>query len=211
MNNIDSQSLMAYADGELDAIERQQVERALAESPELQQQLQQICQLDTLLGAAFNDAMQGQQPPLRALDPIGHASGPGLQVWQGLKLWQGLSERFSWQASAAAAALLVVGVAIGGWFERQSLQAEFAVNQQQLEQAIDKALETRLSGESLQWSGAKAKRVGSITPVRTYKSDQGQYCREFIQRQSEAGQINELRGVACRGEQGWKLKANYYL
>lgn len=205
MINMDSQTLMAYADGELTIVERQEVERTLADSPELQLQLQRICHLDTLLGAAFSEAMQGQQPPLRALDPVGHKSGSGLQ------LWQGLSERFSWQVSIAAAALLVVGITIGGWFERQSLQAEFAINQQQLEQAIDKALETHLSGESLQWGGAKAARVGSITPVRTYKSDQGQYCREFIQRQSEAGQINEQRGVACRGEQGWQLKANYYL
>ncbi|MEH6473554.1 MAG: RT0821/Lpp0805 family surface protein [Halopseudomonas sp.] len=204
MMQVDSQTLMAYADGELAAPERALVEQALEQSPELQQQLEQLSRLDTLLGAAFNDAMHGPQPPLRALDPVGQTPKSGLQ------LWQAVGQIFNWQAGAAAA-LLVLGVAVGGWYERQALSTELAVNQQQLERAIDQALETRLSGESFQWTSAKAKREGSITPVRTYKSEQGQYCREFIERRSVAGQVNEQRGVACRDEQGWQLKANYYL
>ncbi len=204
MSNIDAQTLMAYFDGELAASDRQYVEQALEENPELQEQLQQICHLDSLLGVAYSDAMHGQQPPLRAFDSVGHATS--FKSW----LLSGLNGLWNWQVGAAAA-LLLLGVTAGGWYERQSQQTEFAFNQQQIEQAIDKALETYMSGESFQWTNTKAGRSGSITPVRTYKSDQGQYCREFIQKQSEAGHINQQRAIACRSEKGWQLKASYYL
>ena len=204
MMQIDSQTLMAYADGELDVPEQQRVEQALEKSPELQQQLARMCQLDTLLGAAYSDALHCHQPSLRALESVAQKSSFRLSLWQ----W--LGQIFSWQAGVAAA-LLVLGVTVGGWYERQSQQTEFAMSQQQLQQAIDKALETHMSRDPLQWSNAKDGRAGSITPVRTYKSEQGQYCREFIERHNVAGQITEKRGVACRGEQGWQLKASYYM
>lgn len=205
MTRIDAMTLMAYIDGELDAPERWQVERALEQDPQLQQQLEQMCRLDTLLGAAFNDALHGQQPELRALRS--RDSQPAAGRW-----WQGVVAPFSWQP-VAAAALLVVGVFVGGWFERQSQTVVSAAHQQQqlLQQAIDQALETHLSGDSLQWRSDQTEQSGSITPVRTYRSEQGQFCREYIDRREDTGQINEQRGVACRGETGWKIMAIYYL
>ncbi|MEH6579961.1 MAG: RT0821/Lpp0805 family surface protein [Amphritea sp.] len=204
MMHIDTQTLMAYADGELDRPEQQRVEQALERSPELQQQLVRMCQLDTLLGAAYSDALHSQQPPLRALEPVTQKTSFRSSLGQ----W--LGQTFSWQPGVAAA-LLVLGVVVGGLYERQSQQTEFAMSQQQLQQAIDKALETHLSREPLQWSSDNNDSAGTITPVRTYKSEQGQYCREFIERHDVGGQITEQRGVACRGEQGWQLKANYYM
>ena len=117
---------------------------------------------------------------------------------------------FSWR-SGSAIAVLLVGVLIGGWYERQSMRAEMELSQQKVQQMIDRALETHLSHDPLQWSSDQPGSGGSITPIRTYKNAQGQYCREFVERRQQAGQTIERRGVACRSEQGWQLKANYYL
>lgn len=204
MTEIDSQTLMAYIDGELDAPERQRVEQALEQHPELQQQMGRLCQLNAMVSVACSDALHTAQPPLRALQPQSDASTIKSKFWHGAGLLM------NWQVGAAAA-ILVMGVMTGSWYQSYSQQAELDITQQLLQDAINNALETNLSSVPYQWISNGDRQQSSITPLRTYKSKQGQYCREFIERHNVAGRITEQRGIACRNDDGWELKANFML
>ncbi len=203
--SIETQTLMAYIDGELEAAECQQVEQALDAQPQLRQQYDQLSQLDGLLGAALSPALQGVQPELDSSKPAQHSQA----WWQRLLQpcwWRQFGVVMAWRAGGATA-LLVMGVLIGSGYERQAQQKALVAQQQQLQHVIDQALETRLSGDSMLWGDG----AGSITPVRTYRSRHGQFCREFVFHGGDAVIVDARGGVACRDEQGWQIKAHYYL
>jgi surface antigen len=45
-----------------------------------------------------------------------------------------------------------------------------------------------------------------VTPVRTYQSASGQYCREYQQTITVGGQMHQAYGTACRQPDGnWKI------
>ena len=218
MKQIDSMTLMAYADGELAAPEQAEVEQAIGTDPQLREQLQQLQQLDSLVGAAFNQPLNERQPSLRALDTRLSSDSTEQPRTDALnndqlrsKLWFGSLERFAPQLGAAALLVMMLGVGAGSWYQKQSAQQQLLSQQQRIEQAINQALESHLSGDPLQWSSEQASQQGTITPVRTYRNDQGQFCREFIDQRQQAGQVSEQRGVACRDQQGWSVKASYFL
>ena len=50
---------------------------------------------------------------------------------------------------------------------------------------------------------------GTYTPVKTYQTDNGQYCREFQQTITVGGQTESAYGTACRQPDGsWQIVNN---
>jgi surface antigen len=103
---------------------------------------------------------------------------------------------------AAIAASVIGGALIGGLVgnlldERdRRLQAE----------AAHRALETAPSGSSVQWQNPDSGHAGSVTPVRTYQTAQGTYCREFQQTVTIDGKQERAYGTACRQPDGsWQM------
>lgn len=56
------------------------------------------------------------------------------------------------------------------------------------------------------WHNPDADRSGTVTPVHTYRTPQGQYCREFRQTVTIDGKTEPAYGTACRQPDGtWKI------
>ncbi|GAB4362062.1 MAG: hypothetical protein Kow00114_17040 [Kiloniellaceae bacterium] len=71
---------------------------------------------------------------------------------------------------------------------------------------VQEALETARSRTSLSWTYAEDGSRGEITPLRTYRSSGGFYCREYLEVVVlPAEQETSRQRTACRTEDGlWK-------
>ena len=71
---------------------------------------------------------------------------------------------------------------------------------------VQEALETARSRTSLSWTFAENGSKGEITPLRTYRSTTGYYCREYVEvvESGVEGRTSRQR-TACRDTDGlWK-------
>jgi surface antigen len=71
---------------------------------------------------------------------------------------------------------------------------------------VQEALETARSSTTLSWSYVEDGSRGEITPLRTYRTSAGFYCREYVEvvDAGDEGQSRRQR-TACRDEDGlWK-------
>lgn len=64
------------------------------------------------------------------------------------------------------------------------------------------ALENNLSGDPLVWNDKGGHLSITVTPVRTFKTDEGVYCREYRQSVNSKGRVNYNEGLACRNNSG---------
>lgn len=64
---------------------------------------------------------------------------------------------------------------------------------------LQDALENSLSGQSRKWTNPSSGNGGSVTPLSTWKTAKGVYCRSYRERiRVASGQSVSRRGVACR-------------
>ncbi|MFI4988805.1 MAG: RT0821/Lpp0805 family surface protein, partial [Alphaproteobacteria bacterium] len=74
------------------------------------------------------------------------------------------------------------------------------------QRAMQGALERGPSGETATWRNPANGHSGTVTPVTTYRSVSGQYCRDFQATVTAGGGTDERRATACRLADGaWKL------
>lgn len=74
--------------------------------------------------------------------------------------------------------------------------------------ASQNALETGQPGQTLPWQNPESGVSGTVTPSSYYKTDSGQYCREYTQTITVGGRTQEGYGVACRQQDGsWQIKS----
>ena len=73
----------------------------------------------------------------------------------------------------------------------------------EIEAAMQAALETHLSGRGRPWASAKSNYSGRLTPVRTWRSRSGHFCRAFVEIvRLPSGIERNGRASACRNEAG---------
>ena len=112
-------------------------------------------------------------------------------------------------ATAAAVAALAIGFGGGQyWGSETGLQAlhqsELASALAARDQAVDLALESLPNGRSVPWT-AHGGAGGVITPVATYLSADGTYCRSYVVSLSRDGVTDERQEIACRhGVGDWR-------
>ena len=112
------------------------------------------------------------------------------------------------RAALPIAASLAIVIGGGLWFE-QRIVTRLAETQARTGEliagAVQQALEASRSGESTAVGGRTAPVSGSITPIRTYRSKSGHWCREFEER-LRLGQTDLVRtAIACRTPTGeWR-------
>lgn len=115
----------------------------------------------------------------------------------------------SWWMQAAAAVVLVVGSAV---LTMQFLEtrldktltafaAQSEADRRLVGDVLREALETKSSGQQVSIDGHGGA-GGSVTPVRTYKSVSGHWCREYVRDIRLDGRSIDVRGVACRTPDG---------
>ena len=178
---ITPEQLAAYADGELDDLTAARVRRAIEADPALAAELAQLSALRSMLAARF-DPVLAQPVPERLTTAIEAAAKVvSLSDVRAARqnLWQRPQFRFA--AASAIAASLVVAVLVGG---PGGTPAGYADRQ------LAAALDGTLSGQTAP-DGTKL--------LLSFRDDSGTACRGY------AGQ--SASGIACRDDQGWKLKA----
>ncbi|MCX2724865.1 RT0821/Lpp0805 family surface protein [Roseibium salinum] len=74
-----------------------------------------------------------------------------------------------------------------------------------VENKIQAALETLVSGRTAHWQNPESGASGSVTPLKTWKTDDGVYCRSYRTRiRLASGRSMDEESVACRSEAVWK-------
>jgi len=187
------ETLMAYADNELDAQTRSAVEAAMASDPEIARRVAQHKALRGKLRVAF-DKVLDEPAPQRLLDA---ARGVPSVRREGnvIPLRRKSATRKAWPQWAAIAASLVLGVVIGQamLFRGPGAGPITSRNGQLLANGVlAHALSEQLAGQT----EPSAVHIGV-----SFKSRSGTWCRTFTVQESTA-----LAGMACREHDDWHVQ-----
>jgi hypothetical protein len=187
------ETLMAYADDELDAQTRGAVEAAMASDPEIAARVAQHKALRGELRVAFNNVLD-EPIPQRLADA---ARGVPAVRREGnvIPLRRKNSTRRVWTQWAAIAASLGIGIIIGeallsrgpGTGPITSRGGQLLANG-----VLARALSNQLAGQT------------EPTPVHigvSFKARSGAYCRSFTLEESPV-----LAGLACREHADWQVR-----
>lgn len=192
--------LVAYADGELDEAARSRVEAWIAEDEEALALLEELRAQREDLAAAFDEDLREPLPAATlALFSAAAGKSGGLQWWQA-------------GIAAGLAAALFGGLAAFGVaeFRTDQLLARYEAERQQdrvqLAAMVQEALETSPSGQALRW-GAAGELQGEVLPLRTFRNQSGDWCREYSAVAVIGIERLERRAIACRGADGaWETR-----
>lgn len=103
---------------------------------------------------------------------------------------------------AAVAAGTLLGAFIGSEVGKSLDRAD----QLYAEQTALHSLERAPTGTTSSWVNPDSGHSGAFTPVRTYQTAGGAYCREYQQTVTIGGKTEQAYGTACRQPDGnWKL------
>jgi surface antigen len=142
----------------------------------------------SLVGCASSD--YGPKQTVGALAGAGAGGLLGAQVGKG-------GTRL---AATAAGTLLgaFLGSEVGSSLDRAD--ADYASRAQY------QALEYTPSGSSTPWRNPDTGHYGSVTPIETYETASGAYCREFQHQAQIGGRTRGVYGTACRTPDGqWQM------
>jgi len=104
---------------------------------------------------------------------------------------------------AATAAGTLLGAFVGSSIGR-SLDK---VDMMQLHQTQQHTLETAPDNRAGAWQNPNTGNSGTVTPVQTFQSSSGNYCREFQQQIMVGGRSETAYGTACRQPDGtWQIQ-----
>jgi len=214
MTHQDEQRLQAWMDDELTPADRDAFAERLRREPQLRRQAEALQSLDSVLRQAYDPLMTQVLPPLRIGD-----RRPRESAWTLFSRWLGATQPLRWQPLGLLLLTTVLLAGGSGYWLSQRVQFETARqagelaprDRRALQLLVDRVLEHQRSGSTVSWQGRSAQKV-TITPVRTFRTDNGQYCREFNERLALGTEWREERVIACReGEQRWDVKARYFL
>jgi hypothetical protein len=187
------ETLMAYADNELDAQTRTAVEEAMATDPEVARRVAQHKALRGKVRLAFDNVIN-EPTPQRLIDA---ARGVPAVRREGnvIPLRRRAPSPRAWPQWASIAASLVVGVIIGQAMLRGSGSDLVTSRGGQLlaNSVLAHALSEQLASTQTDQS---AVRVGV-----SFKSKAGAYCRTFT-----AHEATTLAGLACRDHDDWHVQ-----
>jgi len=205
--NYDDETLMAYADGELDAARRAEIDAAIAQDPALAARVAKQRALRAEVAGAF-DSVLAQPVPDRLRDAArgGALSGAGApdsaapadRPRGNVVQFPSRGTRAPsapWRAREwfAVAASLLLGIAIS-WRYFAGDTSLIAAGDGGL--VAQGALATALDRQLASDAGAKD---AAVAIGLTFKARDGSYCRSFTLRGSGTA------GLACRARGGWSI------
>jgi len=188
------ETLMAYADNELDAETRAAVEAAIATDPEVAKKVAQHQALRHRLKLEFDPVLE-EPTPQRLLDAA-HGAPAVRREGNVIPLRRKSPPRRAWPQWASLAASLIVGVLIGrALLGTPSTESPITSRDGQLTAhgVLAHALSEQLSSQP-----------ANNTPVHiglTFKSKSGDYCRTFTLHQTIT-----LAGLACHSHDDWDVR-----
>jgi hypothetical protein len=186
------ETLMAYADGELDPAARAELEAAMGSDPQLAQRVAEHRVLRERLRRAFEPVLDEPVPQRLLSAARGATSGESSVV--PLRGARPAAPRWSWPQWAALAASLIVGALLGPLLLRSNADTVTTRDGRLLAAgALAHALSQQLaSSQSPQ---------ASVQMGVSFRSRDGTYCRSFVLHADSA-----LAGLACREGGEWRLQ-----
>lgn len=101
---------------------------------------------------------------------------------------------------------VAIGTLAGAVVGSQVGRSMDITDQLAMERNAQYALESTRTNSETAWRNPDTGNYGSITPVETYQTGNGQYCREYIQEVVVAGERQQAYGTACRQPDGtWQI------
>lgn len=189
------ETLMAFADGELDEATRRAVEDAMRRDPDLAAQVARHQALRADVFGAFAPMLDEPVPErlLAAARPAPEQIGPQLRAPAAN------DSRWSWREWGALAAMLMVGVLVGrvsldGGGDGERLAD---LGQRNGTLAAQGKLAEALSSQLASAPPADARVAIGVSFVGA----DGNYCRSFALK----GGAGDLAGLACRKGEGWNI------
>lgn len=196
----DDETLMAYADGELDEARRAEISAAVERDPELARRVAQHRALRTEIAGAYSSVMDQpvpehlsaaargpvESPPAREARPRGNvvqfpargSRAPGAP-WRARE-W-----------TAMAASLVLGGLIVWQVGERGAGDITSRGGAMVASGDLARALDSQLASNQAEDA---AVRIGL-----TFKAKDGGYCRSFVSRSASAA------GLACRSDADWQV------
>jgi negative regulator of sigma E activity len=191
--------LMAYADGELDAGTREQVQDAINKDPEIARRVASHQALRDALRSGF-DPVLGERVPDRLIAAARsrapeRAAAPAPVESKVVPLFRNRAAVRPWPKWAALAASFVLGALALQFGTGLRKPASIAERNGQLlaSGALEQALSNQLAGSQ---TGAAPVQIGVSFLSRT-----GHYCRSFQLREATS-----MGGLACNEGGNWKLE-----
>lgn len=191
--------LMAYADGEVDADLRRQIEAAMAIDPSIAERIARHRNLRADLGAAFNGVLDEPIPAqllnAAAAPPAATKSATVTDLNAARAAKQRAANpkrRWSWPEWTAIAASLIIGILAGRSALQPSQSDMFATNADGIVARGD------LSAALTDQVGV-APKDANVRIGLTFQDKGGQYCRTFA--------TDSAAGFACREANAWKVRA----
>lgn len=198
---IDDETLMALADGEIDPPRADDLRRAIAADPDLQSRLHRFEETRRLLG----ELRQAPQPATATEDPLAamiRAAAKSAPPQSSAAPQEKPASfrpaptpvaaapanlnRRPWMLAAASVAVVALGL---GWWEWSGVTGPQGFSAAELA-----ALESQPSGEVQAIEGGT-----DLAMIASFRLEDGAFCREF-----ETSNGDELRTVlACRDVDGW--------
>lgn len=188
-----SETLMAYADGELDAAMRTAVEAEMAADPRVAAEIARHRELKTKLDAAFGGIVREAVPPaLIATARTARATTVADLSAARDARQTGRQRTWAWPEWSAIAASLLLGV-LGSRLVDTGGDADIVASNGKLiaNGALASALESQAAGST----------TTEVRLVASFRAKGGEYCRTFT---SEHG---ALAGLACRDTNQWAVRA----
>ncbi|MGD9815469.1 MAG: anti-sigma factor [Hyphomonadaceae bacterium] len=184
--SIDDDRLMAFADGELPAAERAEIEAALAQDETLREKLAAHRRLRARLSGAFDGALE--EPVPERLRAAAGAAGPAKVV--NLAEHKAARQRWSAREWGAMAASVAAGLLIGVGVMNAHAPLIAATDDGLVARgALANALDEQLASDE----------AGLVRIGLSFRAIDGGYCRTFdLVRRDTAG-------LACRSGDGWRI------
>lgn len=186
------ETLMAYADGELDAGTRRQIEAAMAGDPTIAATVAKHQQLKRELQSAFDTQFDGDVPG-RLLDaartaPVAAATVTDIAAAHVAPV----RRRWSLPEWSAIAASLLLGIVIARlpWESEEPILA--GDGRMTASGPLADALDRQLSGVRIEGS--------DIHIGLSYRTKTGEYCRTFA-----LSGTSDISGIACRAPDAWRV------
>ena len=195
--NYDDETLMAYADGELDAQRQAEIDAAIARDPTLARRVERQRALRTEVAGAFAKVLD--QPIPERLENAARGVAASSAASRGKVLqFPARTARVPsppWRARewTAMAASLVLGVLISWRLLAPGVTMVAGKDALVARGVLARALDTQLASEQ---RGEEPVLIGL-----TFKARDGSYCRSFVLRDARTA------GLACRAGTEWQVAA----
>jgi anti-sigma factor RsiW len=200
---ISDETLMAYADGELDAAARAAVESAMREDPKIEKRVAAHRLLRQKVQAAYSSEL-AEDVPNRLLTAARQAANGSSPRVVNLKDARAAMERNvsrpvrppQWRSFGTIAASVIAGVGVGFfmWGQTRSPVGQDASGALIARGPLAQALSNQLAAEQPPKSAVQ---IGL-----SYLAKSGDYCRTF----ALSGAVSPA-GVACRHGEEWRVEA----